>query len=201
MISIFKKVFSTAKISIDSQKILTISNLLTVLRIFLTPFIVAGILGHRWVLAFILFFIAALTDLLDGYFARVLSKCTAIGASLDPIADKILLLATFAAFVVSRISGLVLPFWFLVFVAIRELIIVLGAIFLACFYEGFQIRPTIWGKATTFFQVVFVLWYFICLSFGWIPMKTYVFALIALSALSFFSLVHYIKIGAKRLRK
>ena len=69
---------------------LTISNVLTVLRILLVPVIVVGISHHLWSFVFVLFLVAGLTDMLDGYLARWLNEQTTLGACLDPIADKIL---------------------------------------------------------------------------------------------------------------
>src|SRR5579862_6833461 len=65
-------------------------NLLTVLRICLAPFLVSAILEDRFVLSFILFIAAGLTDALDGVLARVLKQRTMLGEYLDPIADKLL---------------------------------------------------------------------------------------------------------------
>jgi len=186
--------------SSNFQRVLTISNLLTLSRILLTPFIAVGILRHEWFLAFTLFFIAVLTDFLDGYIARAFSECTTIGTTLDPIADKILLLATFASFVFSKIDDLVMPLWFLIFAISRELIIVLGAILISWFVGNIRLQPTIWGKTTTLLQIIFILWYFTCLFYGWVPVKTYAFALVAISAFSFFSLAHYVRIGIRYMR-
>ncbi len=185
----------------DSQRVLTVSNLLTVMRILITPFIVVCVIRHEWFFAFTLFFIAALTDFLDGYFARVFSECTTFGTYLDPVADKILLLATFASFVFSKIDDLVMPLWFLIFAISRELIIVLGAILISWFVGNIRIKPTIWGKTTTFLHIIFLLWYFTCLFYGWVPVKTYAFALVAITAFSFFSLTHYVRIGIKTVQK
>ena len=70
-------------------------NLLTVLRICLAPFLVSAILEDRFVLSFILFIAAGLTDALDGVLARVLKQRTMLGEYLDPIADKLLLSTLF----------------------------------------------------------------------------------------------------------
>ncbi|HBS48221.1 TPA: hypothetical protein DEO28_04010 [Candidatus Dependentiae bacterium] len=183
--------------SIDSKKIITVSNLLTVLRIVLAPFISFYIIRNNWQLALILFFIAALTDMLDGFAARLFKQRTSLGTLLDPVADKILLLTTFASLIVANMSQLVIPFWFLIFLLVRELIIVIGALLVAFVSHDLKINPTIWGKLTTFFQIIFIFWYMSCFFFSWIPIKTFFLFFVFIIIFSTFSLMNYINIGIK----
>jgi len=187
--------------SFDSKNIITLSNFLTLSRVFLTPFIVYNIVLHYWVWAFILFFIAAITDLLDGFCARLLKERTLLGAALDPIADKILLLATFSAFMFAKLPKMVLPFWFLFFVLFRELVIICGSLIIVFVKGNLQIKPTLFGKLTTFFQIIFILWYMGCSFFGWVPMKTYYLVLSGVTIFSTYSLINYVEIGIKFLRQ
>jgi cardiolipin synthase (CMP-forming) len=184
---------------IDSNKIFTISNVLTILRILTIPFIAYGIIKQKWVFVFVLFGLSASTDVLDGYLARIFKERTALGAMLDPLADKIFLLAVFTALVFSP-AGLVLPLWFLIFLILRELTIVVGAFIIFCCGKKLRIQPTRWGKLTTLFQSFFIFWYIVCSFFGWLPQKTYFLVLVLLTCFSLFSLVDYIKIGYKQLK-
>lgn len=129
---------------------LTVPNQLTILRIFLVPvfvlLLVYGYLG--W--ALVVFLTAGATDALDGLIARRSAQRTALGAWLDPMADK-LLLAT--AFVVLTLPGVPLtnhiPLWLTVFVITRDVVIVgvVAAVSLAMGPRTF--RPSVLGKAAT----------------------------------------------------
>src|SRR5947209_14886850 len=87
-------------------------NLLTVGRVCLAPFLVSALLDRRFVLSFVLFVIAGLTDALDGMLARLLKQRTAFGQYLDPVADKLLLstlflVLTYMSLIPTRITVLV----------------------------------------------------------------------------------------------
>jgi len=75
-------------------KVKTLPNLLTLLRIFLLPFIVVFIVEGQRLLALLLFIVSSITDFLDGYIARKRGSITSLGILLDPIADKLLTSST-----------------------------------------------------------------------------------------------------------
>ena len=156
--------------------------------------------AHQWSLAFILFGIAVLSDLLDGNIARFCSQKTMLGAALDPLADKFLILACFfsLAFVQSPLFSI--PQWFVWIVLFKELILIFGVSFL-CYYMGlFELRPTILGKLTTVVQFGFIGWLFACYFFGWVPQKTYFFMLGIVLVLVVLSLAQYLRIGLRFLK-
>jgi len=177
---------------------IVLSNGLTMGRMALTPFIFYAIIHQRWRVALVLFFVAAVTDVSDGFFARRFNAETVFGACIDPLADKILILACFVALAFVRSSIFVVPPWFVLFFFLREFLIVFGAIIVALRGGKTMIKPTIWGKATTFLQIVFIVWLTVCFIVGWKPQKTYAFFLIFLVTFSFFSLLHYLKVGMMR---
>ncbi|MBL4775589.1 MAG: CDP-alcohol phosphatidyltransferase family protein, partial [Mariprofundus sp.] len=76
------------------ERILNIPNLLTLARILLTPFIIYAIIEHQAVLALLLMAIAGITDMLDGAIARYFNQRSKVGAFMDPLADKLLLIST-----------------------------------------------------------------------------------------------------------
>jgi cardiolipin synthase len=130
-----------------------LANWLTVLRIVLIPVFVT-LLVYRypgWALA--VFTAAALTDLLDGWAARSRGGASRLGAFLDPLADKLLLTASFVTLTYLK----TLPFWITAVVISRDVMLVVGA--LVFHMVGIRIypRPTWAGKAATFFQVLTVL--------------------------------------------
>jgi len=134
--------------------VFTLPNLLTALRLVLAPVVAWRLLEHDVEGAFWLFVIAAITDLLDGNLARWLNQRSVLGAWLDPIADKVMLLTTLSML---ALTGL-LPMWLLYVVVVRDLVILAGA-------EGYRrltgkldVRPTLSGKVATFMEFVLVSW-------------------------------------------
>jgi cardiolipin synthase len=131
-------------------KNLTLANQLTILRIALIPafvlLIVYGYLGA----ALLVFSIAGLTDALDGLIARRAGQRTSLGAWLDPMADKLLLVTTF---VVLTLPGIPLvnhlPLWLTILVISRDVVIV-GVVAIINLAVGPRtFRPSLFGKATT----------------------------------------------------
>lgn len=174
---------------------LTISNLLTVSRIVITPFIIWGIFNKSWNLVFSLYMYAGITDLIDGYLARLLKQETFLGKALDPVADKFLIISSFLSLTFIDSPSFFIPKWFVWVVLSRELIILLGSLFLMKNNVDFKINPTIWGKLTTLFQSVFIIWIFVCHFLGWAPRKTYYVTLVLLTIFSLVAFFQYLKIG------
>jgi cardiolipin synthase (CMP-forming) len=131
----------------------TLPNALTLLRILLVPGIVASILSGQHALALVLFFSAAITDCLDGMLARRLNQLSRFGARLDPIADKLLMGATFLAL---AWTGAV-PWWLVAVVFGRDAGILLGAVLLMRVTPVRDFPPSFWGKASTFTQIATVV--------------------------------------------
>jgi len=192
-----KKLLAAVRQLPNNQKRLTISTALTITRIGLTPFIVAMMVYQQWDGAFILFVIAGITDLLDGYIARICNEQTFLGACLDPIADKVLLLSCFFTLAFVRTPLFTIPFWFVCIVLIKELIIIIGALFCVLNKEWFLIEPTLLGKSTAAAQMLFIVWLFSCHFFNWMPIKTYWLMLSLLLFLVLASLLQYIFIGIR----
>jgi cardiolipin synthase len=128
----------------------TAPNLLTLLRICLAPFLVAGILEDRFRLSFTLFVAAGLTDAMDGLLARVLKQRTALGQYLDPVADKLLLSTLF---LVLMHKGLI-PTTVTVLVIGRDVAILLVAAILYAAVGKREFGPSVFGKANTAAQVL-----------------------------------------------
>ena len=127
-----------------------LANLLTALRIILVPFIIDAIVEHNQVRALVLLACAAATDGLDGIAARYTGSTTRLGAYLDPIADKCLLSGVFLALAA---AGLV-PMWFVAVIFGRDLYILAAAAFLLWLTPLRSFPPSVWGKVSTFVQVV-----------------------------------------------
>jgi len=97
-----------------------------------------------------------LTDALDGYIARKFNQVTNLGKILDPIADKTLLISAFV-FIYNSNLEIKFPYWLVVLVISRDIYLIAGSI-LIFFIKGYlDIKPSIFGKITTFFQILSVL--------------------------------------------
>ena len=141
------------------------ANKLSVFRILCTPFFVAALIYYspqrdylRWV-ALGIFSLACLSDLLDGFIARRLKQRTSLGAILDPLADKTLLITSFITLASLKTfpPSLKLPTLVPIIIISRDAIILLGVALIHVLKKEIEILPTILGKLTTFFQMVTVL--------------------------------------------
>jgi cardiolipin synthase len=128
-------------------------NFFTSLRLVLVPFIVHSILAGRHQVALALFALAAATDVLDGAAARRLGLTTRNGAYFDPIADKILLSGVFIALAVAHI----VPWWLTAIVMGRDVYVLAGALTMRFTSGAKDFPPSVWGKASTFVQIVTVV--------------------------------------------
>jgi cardiolipin synthase len=130
--------------------ILTFANQLTLLRMFLIPaFVILVVYGYLgWALT--VFVTAGLTDALDGLIARRAGQKTSLGAWLDPMADKLLLVTTF---VVLAMPGLGLanrlPVWLTVLIISRDVVIVLTVAIVNLALGPRTFKPSVFGKAAT----------------------------------------------------
>lgn len=130
-----------------------LANWLTLLRILLIPVFVSLLVYRKPGLALTVFAVAALTDLLDGYVARSRGIQSRLGAFLDPMADKLLLTASFVTLTYVK----ALPFWITAVVLSRDIILIVGALLIHMLGGRIYPRPTWAGKAATFFQILTVL--------------------------------------------
>ena len=135
--------------------ILTVANQLTILRIMLVPafvlLVVYGYLG--WSL--VAFLVAGITDGLDGLIARRAGQRTSLGAWLDPMADKLLLVTTF---IVLTLPGLPLtnhlPLWLTIIVISRDIVIVAVVAIISFAIGPRTFQPSVWGKLATATYIV-----------------------------------------------
>lgn len=177
------------------EKQITFSTMLTLARFALIPFIVGAMILNHWYAAFVLFVIAAVTDILDGWLARWLNERTFLGAALDPIADKLLVIAVFGTLAFYQSPLFTIPHWFVIMVLIKELVQVAGAIIIYCRKGHLTIAPTLLGKLTMAAQSIFITWLFSCYFFHWVPIKTYFVMLATVSGLILFTFIDYARIG------
>lgn len=137
---------------------MTIPNLLSVLRIALIPlFILAVVYGHPTAALF-LFLGAGLTDALDGFIARFFDQRSELGAFLDPMADKLMLTATYVALALPE-TGIAhpIPVWVPVLTIARDVIIVTLSLILNLSFGIRSFPPSLPGKCTTFVQIAYAV--------------------------------------------
>jgi cardiolipin synthase len=130
-----------------------LANWLTMIRIVLIPAFVTLLVYRRATAALVVFCLASFTDALDGYIARTRGRQTRLGAFLDPMADKLLLTASFITLTYLK----VLPFWITAVVLSRDLLLILGASLIHVSGGQVQPSPTLLGKVTTVLQMGTVL--------------------------------------------
>ncbi len=135
-----------------SQARLTIPNLITLTRIILTPLFIIFLIQGRYRQALIVFILAGMSDLADGLIARWWQQKSRLGSYLDPLADKLLMSASFVTLSISRI----IPSWLTVMVISRDVILGLGALVLLLTDYPLVIKPSLAGKWTTTVQLLTV---------------------------------------------
>ena len=169
---------------------------MTLIRVLLIPLFVIFIINKLFGWALITFAVAGITDGIDGLIARITHQRTELGAYLDPIADKLLLIAAFVTLAIIEI----LPSWLAVIVVTRDVIILLGfLVFILLNYRP-KIQPSLVSKVTTFFQISTIL---LVLMAGYAPVFKQLSS-IAIYGTTLFTIVsgsHYIYVGTRILNE
>jgi cardiolipin synthase (CMP-forming) len=130
---------------------LNIANILTVLRFCLVPIVIVSIINKEWMIALVVFVVAGVTDAMDGFIARHFDMRTELGAYLDPLADKALLVSIY----VTLASAGIVPVWIAVLVVSRDIMIV-GAVIVSWIMDNpVEINPLRLSKANTLAQITF----------------------------------------------
>ena len=142
-----------ARISEAGMIPLNIPNSLTVLRILLVPVFVGFLLYEHYEYALITLILAALTDGLDGTIARMANQRTLLGAYLDPLADKILLMSAFLTLSYLHF----VPIWAVILVVSRDLILLMGTLVARVTDSRVDLSPTVLGKGTTLVQFFYII--------------------------------------------
>ncbi len=140
----------------------SLPNLITIARILIVPLVVWLIIGHQYGFAFLAFLAAGVSDAVDGYIARRFRLQSELGAYLDPIADKALLVSIYVSLAILQ----VLPNWLAIIVVTRDVLIV-GAVVLAQLLERpLEMKPLLISKINTVAQIVFAGALLLALSSG-----------------------------------
>jgi cardiolipin synthase len=169
---------------------MTLANKITVGRIVAIPVLIIALLEHQleWARAF--FILSIFSDALDGTLARIRGERTPLGTFLDPMADKLLLVATFVAY---TYLGWI-PVWIFIAVLSRDLLIILGWSVVFILTGNSKIEPRYLGKVTTALQMAVALAKLVS-----IPPDLYRALLYAMITATILSAFDYIWLGNKRL--
>ncbi|RKX70836.1 hypothetical protein DRP53_03585 [candidate division WOR-3 bacterium] len=154
----------------------TISNLISSLRLFLIPPLVISIINQNMRLALILIIIAYLSDIADGLLARLLNQESELGKVIDPLTDKLILIAVLLSLVIIDRF----PFWALIILSVREAIVISAGIYLLSTRR--RVIPASWfGKVAGWVIGAMVIIYIV----NFKPLlRVSLYAAIALMALS-----------------
>lgn len=131
---------------------MNIPNTITLIRVILIPFFVDLMIYGYHGPAVIVFIVACVTDALDGLVARLTNTRTELGAFLDPMADKLLIVTSFVTLAILART----PIWLVIIVVSRDIILTLGSLVIYITGHSLTIRPSLIGKATTVLQLTVV---------------------------------------------
>ena len=167
---------------------MSIPNLITLARILAVPVILWAIIsGEMWI-AFALFLAAGLSDLVDGYLAKRFGMATELGAYLDPLADKAMIVSIYVAL------GIVeaIPRWLVILVVSRDIMIVSAVILSWLVDKPVKLKPIAVSKLNTVAQIVYATVVLAALTFGWeIPLLIGVL-MAAVAVLTLLSVAFYV---------
>jgi cardiolipin synthase len=131
-------------------RVLNLPNLITIARILLVPVMVWAIASNEMKVAFILFVAAGLSDAVDGFLAKRFGMTSELGAYLDPLADKVLIVSIYVALGVTE----AIPRWLVILVVSRDLFIVGGLMLAWVLGNPMTVRPLLISKINTAIQIL-----------------------------------------------
>jgi cardiolipin synthase len=137
-------------------------NYITLFRVILIPFFINLMIYGYYREALLVFVVAGLTDALDGMIARLTGKKTELGAFLDPMADKLLILSAFLTLVLLG----KLPVWLVIIVVSRDAILAMGSLIIYVMTHTLKLQPSLIGKLTTLMQLTVVTLSLVLMNYG-----------------------------------
>lgn len=172
--------------------VLNIPNTITITRVLIIPIFVTSIIYKRYDYSFLLFVTAAITDMLDGLFARLTNQKTVLGTFLDPLADKFLLVTSFIVLSYYRW----IPGWLTIIVISRDIIVIAGWFILYLISGISKVEPSVLGKITIWIQSLFIAYVLLNINLS-LSKELPRILLWATSIVTIFSGLHYIYKGLK----
>ena len=130
-----------------------VPNLLTLARIAMVPWLIVLLQREEYTLSLLVFITAGITDALDGYIAKRFNASTNLGAILDPLADKALLVSSYLMLSLLEI----IPFWLMIVVVFRDIVIIGGYLIMFLLYGAIKMEPLKISKVNTVSQILFII--------------------------------------------
>lgn len=174
------------------MSVMNIPNSLTVFRIILIPAFVVMLEYGRYDIALGAITLASLTDALDGYIARVKNQRTELGAFLDPLADKFMLVTSFILY---AYYGWV-PEWVTIVIISRDVVVVTGWVLLYVVRRSLTVEVSLLGKMAIFMQFTTVFYVLLDINFGIVP-EAKIFLVTLTAAITVISGVQYVLRGLR----
>jgi cardiolipin synthase len=169
---------------------INIPNILTITRILLVPLFVILLTKKAVPLALVVFAVMALSDFLDGFLARHFNQQSRLGAYLDPVADKLLMTASFVCMAILKL----IPSWLTVIVISRDVIICVGMFVIVLTNSRYEMGPSRASKWTTALQLTTVFLALLAVELPWFaPVLRPLFP--AAAGLTIYSGLHYVYLG------
>src|SRR5215472_5421502 len=168
---------------------LNLPNLITIARILMVPVVVWAIASREMQVAFLLFLAAGVSDAVDGFLAKNLGMASELGAHLDPLADKTLIVSIYVSLGITE----AIPRWLVILVVSRDILII-GGVMLAWFLgRPMTVKPLLVSKLNTAAQIVFASLVLAALAFSFDAQPAQAVIMWTVAALTLISVGFYVR--------
>ena len=168
---------------------LNLPNLITIARILLVPVMVWAIASHEMTVAFFLFLAAGLSDAVDGFLAKRFGMTSELGAYLDPLADKVLIVSIYVSLGITE----AIPRWLVILVVSRDFLIVGAIMFSWVFGNPIKVKPLMVSKLNTVAQILLAGTVLAALGFDFNADMARMALMIAVAVLTLLSIGFYLR--------
>ncbi len=167
---------------------LSIPNLITLARILSVPLVVWAITSGEMLIAFVLFLAAGVSDAVDGFLAKRFHMASEVGAYLDPLADKALIVSIYVSLGIAE----AIPRWLVILVVSRDIMIVSAVMLSWLLGRPMQVKPLTVSKLNTVAQIVYACLVLAALGFNFDPGLWEPLAMTAVAVLTLLSIAFYV---------
>ena len=174
---------------------MNLPNAITITRFLLVPVVVWAIASHQMLIAFWLFAAAAVSDMLDGFLAKRFRMASKLGAHLDPLADKAMLVSIY---VMLAVAG-TLPLWLVIAVVSRDLMILAAIMVSWLMDKPPEIRPLMVSKVNTLAQFLLAALVLATGAFGIDPGQALTLGIVAVGVLTGLSAAAYLLLWTRHM--
>jgi cardiolipin synthase (CMP-forming) len=169
--------------------VLNLPNLITIGRILMVPVVVWAIASNEMKAAFVLFLLAGVSDAVDGFLAKRFHMKSELGAYLDPLADKVLIVSIYVALGITES----IPRWIVILVVSRDILIVGGIMVASLLGKPMRVRPVLVSKLNTVAQIVYACLVLAALAFGFTAETGERVLMVAVAVLTLASIGFYMR--------